>query len=265
MKKRIISLVLAVLTALTTVVLLSTTALASGEKFYAVYDTTGGANTLTFYYDTNFQPGNYDLSTCTGATQASNWPYNGIRSEVKAIVIDESVADYTGLTSTAYMFSGMENATGITGAEYLNVSNVTNMAFMFADFGKCNNPFNSVPDVSGWDTSKVTNVTNMFSCYGESSEDLDFSLDLSGWDVTKITAADNMFESVGVNTDAWDVKVPFKTGTKDNTASAWYFGENGTGGYIEPAESKSFTPVHAHDGKSFINEIGSLASLTDLL
>ena len=82
-------------------------------------------------------------------------------------MIHESVKNYHGLTSTAYMLSGMQDANSISGAEYLDVSNVTNMSGMFDAFG---GPYlAAVPDVSKWSTGKVTDMSSMFRNYGSTS------------------------------------------------------------------------------------------------
>ena len=108
------------------------------ETFKAVYDTNGGANTLTFYYDAVDHSGNgitvYD-NLPTAATMAADWGYDSIRADVKEVVIDASVKNYSSLTSTVYMFKGMTTATNISGAEHLDVSNVTDMSYMFNNFG----------------------------------------------------------------------------------------------------------------------------------
>ena len=178
------------------------------KTFKAVYDTNGGANTLTFYYDANDHSGEgitvYEgtgLFNTEETTAQKKWGYNGNRNSIKSVVIDASVAGYKGLTSTAYMFQGMATATNISGAEYLDVSNVTDMSWMFQNFGggASGNPttLNSVPDVSGWNTGNVTNMTAMFESYGNFSSSLDKVPDVSNWNTGNVTNMQQLFQKYG--------------------------------------------------------------------
>jgi surface protein len=63
-----------------------------------------------------------------------------------------------------------------------DVSNVTNMTFMFAEDGGeppfINSPFNQ--DISSWDVSNVSNMQGMFL-------NSSFNQDISNWNVTNVT------------------------------------------------------------------------------
>lgn len=243
------------------------------RTFKAVYDITNEANTLNFYYDTIDHSGEnktvYD-NLPTEATTYTSWEYNGIRKSVKGVAIDPTVIKYKGLKSTNEMFYNMLYAERFSGAEYLDVSGVTDMSDMFRYFaqGKSKAPVNieDVPDVSRWNTAKVTtmywmfssygenstslknapdvshwntaNVTNMqrlFNCYGAYCNELDFTLDLSGWNVGKVTDVSIMLKSAGKSAKIWEVTIPAKTNETDNDSKHWYIGD-GTDAtkYIEP-------------------------------
>ena len=105
-----------------------------------------------------------------------------------------------------YGFSAYWNVSNITNMEYMfencpfngnisqwDVSNVTNMGYMFIS-----SKFNG--DISQWDVSKVTNMDGMFI----SSQ---FNGDISKWNVSKVTNMSNMFRYSKFNGDIsqWDV------------------------------------------------------------
>lgn len=225
-------------------------------------------------------------------------PYAVLKSTAKSSgseVIKKVVASYGNsssvldcgegvtLTSTAFMFQGMTKATSISGAEYLDVANVTNMSYMFLKYGFASTVLNVVPDVSSWNTGNVTSMANMFNRYGYSStaltkvpdvsswntayltnlgnmfqdygglntggtstvkSNVDFTLDLSGWDLTKLgeDKGNSVFDFVP---NTFTVKIPSKTGEKDNETGKWYYGPDGTKGSVTPAyKSKGDHPEY---------------------
>ena len=151
---------------------------------YAYY--TAENTTLTFYYDAI-------RSTRSGKTYDLNsddfppsWYYssNGIVGNVTQVVFDPSFADARP-TRTNNWFSTMSNLLSITGMEYLNTSEVTNMNFMF---NKCSK-LGSV-DLSHFNTSKVTDMKAMFqNCFALTS------LDLSSFDTSNVTDFSSMFNN----------------------------------------------------------------------
>ncbi len=98
------------------------------KEAYACY--TPSNTTLTFYYDTqrSSRTGTtYDLNT--GGNDVA-WDTDGTRTNVTKVVFDPSFADARP-TTTCDWFYGMTNLQSITGIEYLNTSEVTDMGFMF--------------------------------------------------------------------------------------------------------------------------------------
>ncbi len=178
-------------------------------KFYAVFNTNAEgksgeagykpANTLSIYYDTNkashigVSGKNVYSDLPTEATKKEDWGYNAKRYLVKNVVIDAGVANYSGLKSTAYMFSDMDSADDISGCEYLDVSNVTNMSNMFSFFGLDSKSLTVVPNVSDWNTVNVTDMSYMFNRYGKSSTAKLQALDLSKWSISSLTKTERMF------------------------------------------------------------------------
>ena len=135
------------------------------REAYACY--TPSNTTLTFYYDNQ-------RSNCTGTTYDLNtgdnvpgWYSDGTYSSVTQVAFDQSFAD--ALPETAYhWFYGMSNLSAISGMEYLNTEQVTNMAGMF--YG-CSG-LTSI-DLSSFNTSHLMYMTSMFSsCSGLKSLDL---------------------------------------------------------------------------------------------
>ena len=136
---------------------------------------------LTFYYD--FQKaarGGMDVR----AFEQSSERWNGHAGDIKSVVFDDSFANCTSITSTAYWFGGCSNLAAITGIGNLNTSNVTDMSYMFSG---CYSLMSF--DVSHYNTSNVTNMRSMFSgCSGLTN------LDLSHFDTSNVTDMSYMFE-----------------------------------------------------------------------
>lgn len=98
-------------------------------------------------------------------------------------------------------FRGLRNLKTITGLSNIDVSNVTDMSYMFEGCGQ----LISV-DALGWNTSKVTNFSRMFyDC--RSLEDVEH---ISDWDTGKAESFSYMFgncESLqNLNISTWDVR-----------------------------------------------------------
>ena len=148
---------------------------------YANY--TPSNTTLTFYYDNQ-------RSSRTGTTYDLNIGYNypdwytdGTYFNVTNVVFDPSFA-VARPTSTIYWFFGLSNLQSITGLEYLNTSEVTDMAWMFF---YCTN-LTSL-DLSHFNTSKVNSMYNMLG-YCQSLT----SLDLSSFNTSQVISMSSMFD-----------------------------------------------------------------------
>ena len=152
---------------------------ANAAEAYANY--TPSNTTLTFYYDNQFttRPGTtYRLYS---GEEAPGW-YN-IRTSVTQVEFDPSFADATP-TGAFYWFYEMSNLQSITGIEYLNTSNMTDMNGMFAGCSGLTSL-----DVSHFDTSNSTDMGGMFSgCSGLSV------IDVSHFNTAKVENMWGMFQ-----------------------------------------------------------------------
>ena len=118
---------------------------------YAILDTSTG--TLTFKYGLMPDGDNVWETENTNFTIIDKaWDTNSL----KAVVFDASYAEARP-TSTAYWFYGAKILATITGIEYLNTSNVTNMNAMFWNCSSL-----TTLDVTHFDTKNVTDMTCMF-------------------------------------------------------------------------------------------------------
>jgi len=138
-------------------------------------------------------------------------PWNSYDEGIYSVIFDQSFANCTSITSTAFWFNSFHNLDYIGGLEYLNTSNVTDMRYMFnscnrltsldvsnfntsnvtdmwAMFGGCNS-LTSL-DVSNFNTSKVTLMFAMFAGCSNLT-----SLNLSNFNTSNVTNMDGMFES----------------------------------------------------------------------
>ena len=145
---------------------------------YAILDGT----TLTFYYDTKKEERNgMSVGPFTNFEERG---WNEARESITSVVFDESFADCTTLTSTAYWFNGCSHLTTITDIQYLKTDNVTDMTVMFF---YCSG-LTSL-DLGGFKTDNVTDMTAMFFyCSGLTS------LDLSGFNTSNVKDMSYMFQ-----------------------------------------------------------------------
>lgn len=114
---------------------------------------------------------------------------------------DLNFIDTSLITDMQFLFSGELSIKNIKIDEW-DVSNVTNMAYMFSHhrFFNC--------DLSKWDVSKVKNTREMFSkCFN-------FNCDLSKWDVKNVFNMERMFANCTKfksDLSSWDIsKVKYK-------------------------------------------------------
>ena len=173
---------------------------ANADEAYACY--TSSNTTLTFYYDNqrdSREGTTYDLNT--GATD-TGWDTDGTKADVTKVVFAPSFVGARP-TTTYDWFYYMANLQSIEGMNYLNTSEVTNMAWMFS---YCEN-LTSL-DLSSFNTSKVTNMNAMFyNC-----SNLRTIYVGNGWSTAAVTSSAMMFINstslVGGKNTAWNASNP---------------------------------------------------------
>ena len=150
-----------------------------GPEAYAYYTTSN--TTLTFYYDTQRRSREGTIYVLNVDDNLPDWVDDDTNTKVTKVVFDPSFASAYP-SSTFYWFIDMTSLQTIKGMNYLNTSEVTNMAYMFA---ACK--LTSL-DLSHFSTANVTDMSNMF-CYCEQLE----SLDLSSFNTSNVTDMGQMF------------------------------------------------------------------------
>ena len=100
------------------------------------------------------------------------------------IVFDKSFSTYTP-TSLYRFFGSLTTLETITGLEYLNTANVTDMHYMFYNCSKLTSL-----DVTHFNTANVTDMMSMFSNCSSLT-----SLDVTHFNTAKVTNMGNMFSS----------------------------------------------------------------------
>lgn len=152
------------------------------DEAYAVFDSSDGS--LTIFRD---EVGKYTDGQIAGTKTyyAGIEDIEGERSPKWSGSITKVIIEDTFRPKTAYkMFYEESNLTSIEGIENLNMSECTNMGFMFYN---CQNL--TILDVSHFDTSKVTKMNGVFWGCRNLTE-----LDLSHFDTSNVTVMNSMFK-----------------------------------------------------------------------
>ena len=145
----------------------------------------------------------------------------------KTVHIKSNTTIYAN-TNSRYLFSYIgyssdcTSTTAISGLSYLNTSQVTNMEWMFGNFG--NNAMTSLNLGSNFDTSNVTNMNNMFNACGKNKMT---SLNLgSKFNTSNVKDMSGMFHDCGV-TAMTTLTLGSKFNTSNVTSMNWMFANCG--------------------------------------
>ena len=156
--------------------------LASAQDPYAILIDNGTA--LEFRYD-NEKSAYPDAMSVGPFTEPIQRGWDLSTESIRSIVFNQSFANCTSITSTAYWFAGMTNLETFIGLEYLNTSNVTAMNGMF---WVCS-ALTSL-DLSNFNTQNVSNMSNMFTrCSRLATIKVG-----NGWSTSNVSSSSEMFE-----------------------------------------------------------------------
>ena len=139
--------------------------------------------TLTFKKTTTAPDNTTSWDATNTGEETPGWNSNTYTT----VIFDASFADARPTSCYfwfAYDYYADNLITSITGLEYLNTSDVTNMCGMFSECGSLTSL-----DLSSFNTSNVIDMASMFS-YCENL----VSLNLSSFDVRKVLFMENMFQ-----------------------------------------------------------------------
>ena len=129
---------------------------ASSSKYIATYDS--DTETLTFEkYEGESLPSDSESEWVEDGKSVFEMFGSSNLRDIKNIVINESFKTFTPTTLSSF-FAALSELETITGLEYLNTANVTNMSFLFDHCQKLTSL-----DLSNFNTAKVTNMNKMFS------------------------------------------------------------------------------------------------------
>ena len=153
---------------------------ASSSKYIATYDS--DTETLTFEkYEGESLPSDSESEWVEDGKSVFEMFGSSYLRDIKHIVINESFKTFTPTTLNGF-FAGLINLETITGLEYLNTANVTDMSLLFNNCQKLTSL-----DVTHFNTAKVTNMYRMFNACGLTS------LDLSNFNTAKVENMELMF------------------------------------------------------------------------
>ncbi len=199
------------------------------------------AQTLTFRYDKlKYKAGNHGY-TLPEAGKAPFWlEYN---TAIKKVIINPGFKDVRPETCEKW-FNGMTHLTEITGMEYLNTSEVTDMSGMFAGCDSL-----ATVSLSNFNTEKVTSMADMFNGCKLLS-----TIDLSTFVTQNVTDMSGMF----ANCEALTTLDVSKLTTTNVTSMADMFSGDSK---LTTLELKTFSTTNVKDMSSMLAGCKALTSI----
>ena len=179
---------------------------ASSSKYIATYDS--DTETLTFEkYEGESLPSDSESEWVEDGKSVLEMFGSSNLRDIKHIVINESFKTFTPTTLSSF-FAALSELETITGLEYLNTANVTDMSSLFDHCQKLTSL-----DLSNFNTAKVTNMNRMFS----NCSNLKAIYASDKFKTAAVTKSENMFlgcSSLSGDIDWKSVKVSDKTYAK---------------------------------------------------
>ena len=208
------------------------------KEIYAALSEDG--KTMTLYFDEN--KANHKTLPFWTVTEGTTGSEKDI-TKVTKVIVDASMKEARP-TSTYRWFYGMENLDKIEHLDYLNTTEVTNMAEMFYH---CKNLVTL--DLSGFSTDKVTDMNNMFfKC-----ESI-VKLDLSNFNTANVTNMAYMFSECN---NLFSLNVSnFKTANVTNMAGMF-----SDCSLLKKLDISSFNTANVTDMSEMFTACASLNSL----
>ena len=159
---------------------------ASSSKYIATYDS--DTETLTFEkYEGESLPSESESEWVEDGTSVLDMFGSSNLRDIKHIVINESFKTFTPTTLSSF-FAALSELETITGLEYLNTANVTDMSSLFDHCQKLTSL-----DLSNFNTAKVTNMNRMFS----NCSNLKTIYASDKFTTAAVTESENMFSYCG--------------------------------------------------------------------
>ena len=208
---------------------------ASSSKYIATYDSE--SETLTFEKGESLSA--YSVFVTDGMKVGNQFRLH--ITGIKHIVLDKSFETFSP-TTLNHFFANLTKLETITGLEYLNTVNVTDMSFLFYDCQKLTSL-----DLSHFNTANVTNMSSMFDgCTGLTS------LDVTNFNTANVTNMRYMFSGCHKLKEIY-ISSNFVTDTVKSSEDM-FLGCNSLSGDIDWTSDKATDKTYAKTGGGYFRD-----------
>ena len=208
---------------------------ASSSKYIATYDSESA--TLTFEKGESLSA--YSVFVTDGMKVGKQFGLH--RTGIKHIVLDKSFETFSPTTLNNF-FADLTKLETITGLEYLNTVNVTDMSFLFHNCEKLTSL-----DLSHFNTANVTNMSSMFDgCTGLTS------LDVTNFNTAKVKNMRYMFSGCHKLKEIY-VSDKFVTAAVKSSEDMFY-GASSLSGDIDWTSDKATDKTYAKTGGGYFRD-----------
>ena len=208
---------------------------ASSSKYIATYDSE--SETLTFEKGESLSA--YSVFVTDGMKVGNQFRLH--ITGIKHVVLDESFETFSP-TTLNHFFANLTQLETITGLEYLNTVNVTDMSFLFYGCEKLTSL-----DLSHFNTANVTNMSSMFEgCTGLTS------LDVTNFNTANVTDMSYMFFGCRRLKEIY-VSDKFVTDTVKSSEDM-FLGCNSLSGDIDWTSDKATDKTYAKTGGGYFRD-----------